>query len=134
MDRFFHTKMQKKKKAIHGWSGTESKNVCLIANDGSCCVYVTSAGKRVDMKKLKEEIGKKYRLADEEELKTNTQCVPGCVAPFGFSKDILIVVEEELLSVGKYLFSPGLTTKTIQINAHFLRNIFESLPNSKKYF
>jgi Ala-tRNA(Pro) deacylase len=116
-----------------GWEGIESKNVCLSGSDNSCCIYVTTAGKRVDMKKLKELTGQKYRLADETELKKHIGCVPGCVSPFGFTKDILMVIEEDIFNIGEYLFSPGLTTKTIQINAKFLKDIFQDMPNRKIY-
>lgn len=122
-----------REKAVHQWEGTESKNVCLIGGDSSCCVYVTLAGIRVDMKKLKELTGIKYSLANEEELRRCTGCVPGCVAPFGFGEDVLLVIDENVFDVGAYLFSPGMTTKTVQMDAKHLRGIFLELPNQKVY-
>ena len=122
-----------REKDIHGWNGTESKSVCLIGSDGSCVVYVTVQGKRADTKRLKELTGVKYRLADEAELAYHTACVPGCVSPFGFPQSVTLAVDESVFGVGEYLFSPGIATKTIQMDSAFLKSIFSALPNRVLY-
>ncbi len=118
-----------REKARLGWTGIESKNVFLKGANGKYCVFVTVQGQRVDFKKLKELLGTKLEMASEDEVRDVISCVPGCVAPFGFSDDITILLDMGIFQHGDYLFSPGVTTKTIQANLADLKRVFESLPN-----
>lgn len=118
-----------REKARLGWTGIESKNVFMKGNDEQYYIYVTTQGEKVDFKKLKELLGVKLSIATGEEVKTVAQCVPGCVSPFGFSKDIVILIDPKVFTHTDYLFSPGVTTKTIQTKIQDLKAIFSLLPN-----
>ncbi len=120
-----------KQKQAFQWTGIESKNVFMKGSDGKYYVFVTFQGQRVDFKKLKELLGVKLSIASEEDVRTVIHCVPGCVAPFGFSDQITILLDPALFTHTDYLFSPGVTTKTIQTNAQELKKIFDSIPNRK---
>ncbi len=120
-----------KQKQKFQWSGTESKNVFMKGDDSTYYVFVTFQGQRVDFKKLKELLGVKLSIASEDDVRAVAQCVPGCVAPFGFSSDITILLDPTLFTHTDYLFSPGVTTKTIQTNVQELKKIFDGLPNRK---
>src|SRR5207249_2101538 len=105
----------------------ESKNVFMKGGDGKYYVFVTYQGQRVDFKKLKEILGVKLSIANEEDVRDVIHCVPGCVAPFGFSSEITILLDPSLFTHADYLFSPGVTTKTIQTNVRELKKIFDAL-------
>jgi len=78
---------------------------------------------------LKSILGTKVSVASEEDVRNVVLCVPGCVAPFGFSEDITIIIDSLIYEFSDYLFSPGVTTKTIQTNVQDLKNLFTDLPN-----
>ena len=113
-----------------GWTGVESKNVFLKGADQKYYLYVTTQGRRVDFAQLKEVLDTKVSLASEEDVRNVALCVPGCVAPFGFSETITIILDPSIDECTEYLFSPGVTTKTIQTNMQELKNIFPHLPNT----
>lgn len=112
-----------------GWHGIESKNVFLKDKKGNFYVYVTTADKKVDFETIKQITGEKCSLATHEEVKNVINCVPGCVTPFGFPEHVQIIVDKDIYQNDDYLFSPGVTTKTIQANIKDLKTIFENLPN-----
>ncbi len=119
---------EREKARLH-WSGIESKNVFMLGNDDNYYIYVTVQGEKVDFKLLKELLGVKLSIASAEDVKTVAECVPGCVSPFGFSEKIIIVVDPKIFTHTDYLFSPGVTTKTVQLNIQDLKPVFEKLPN-----
>ena len=112
-----------------GWNGVESKNVFLKGANGQYYLYVTTQGKRVDFSQLKELTGTKTSIASEDDVRNVIMCVPGCVAPFGFCKEITIIIDPRIYEHTDYLFSPGVTTKTIQTNIQDVKSIFSCLPN-----
>lgn len=118
-----------REKARLNWSGIESKNVFMKGNDNQYYIYVTTQGEKVDFKKLKDQLGIKLSIASAEDVKNVAACVPGCVSPFGFSKDISILLDPQAFTHTDYLFSPGVTTKTIQLNIQHLQPVFALLPN-----
>lgn len=118
-----------REKKRFNWVGIESKNVFLAGDDGRYYLYVTVQGQKVDFKKLKELLGVKLRIASEEDVINVIQCSPGCVAPFGFDPSITILIDISIYQQTDYLFSPGVTTKTIHANFQELKKIFNDLPN-----
>lgn len=118
-----------KEKQKFGWQGVESKNVFMKGNDGKYYLFVTVQGQKVDFKKLKEMLGVKLYIASEDDVKNIIKCVPGCVAPFGFAEDIIVLIDPGIFQYTDYLFSPGVTTKTIQANVQDLKPIFFGLQN-----
>lgn len=118
-----------REKERFSWTGIESKNVFLSGSDGKYYLYVTVQGQKLDFKKLKELLGVKLSIASEEEVRNIIHCVPGCVAPFGFDESIIVMIDTSLFQHSDYLFSPGVTTKTVHANIQDLKKIFENLPN-----
>lgn len=121
-----------REKAKFGWQGIESKNVFMKGDDGKYYIYVTTQGQKVDFKKLKELFGVKLSIASSDDVVNVVQCVPGCVSPFGFSSEIVTLVDEKIFQHGEYLFSPGVTTKTVWLNLSDLKPVFEDIAQSAK--
>lgn len=113
----------------HGWKGIESKNVFIEGKSGAFYIFVTVFSEKVDFAKLKELLGEKCSIGKREDVERVTGCVPGCVAPFGFTADITVIIDPKIYEHSDYLFSPGVTTKTIQCNVQDLKPIFDELPN-----
>ncbi len=114
-------------KGIHQREWVESKNVFLKSKKWEYLIFVTVQWEKVDFKFLKELTWEKYKLASDDDVKDVIMCVPGCVAPFGFGEDVLTVVDKKVYGYESYLFSPGVTTKTIQLDPSQLEVIFEGL-------
>lgn len=112
-----------------GFFGTEGKCLVLKA-DQKFIVYVTIQGKKINFKRVSEVIGAKtIRLAAAEELKEYFAAEPGCAYPFGFSADIDIYIDPIIYQQEWFLFSPVLSTKTVQVKGADLKRVFTSLPN-----
>ena len=112
-----------------GFFGTEGKCMVLKADD-KFIVYVTMQGKRVNMDTIKDTLNvSKVRLAIPEELKENFGAEPGCAYPFGFSKDINVFVDPTIYEQDWFLFSPVLSTKTVQAKGSDLKKVFSNLEN-----
>lgn len=118
-----------KEKQIHKWSWVESKNVFMTNKKWKYFLFVTVEWEKVDFKKLKELTWEKLSIASHEEVKNIIHCVPWCVAPFWFRDDILTVVDNKIYDFENYLFSPWITTETIELNPKDLKIVFEELEN-----
>lgn len=118
-----------REKAIHHWEGVESKNVFIESKSGKYFIFVTTFGEKVDFGMLKELLGEKCSIGARDDVEHITGCVPGCIAPFGFSEDITIIVDPKIFEHTNYLFSPGVVTKTFQLNIQDLKPVFADLPN-----
>lgn len=112
-----------------GWNGVESKNVFMRGADGAYYTMVTTEGQRVDFAGLKELLGTKLSIASEEDVRAVAECVPGCVVPFGFADHITILLDKSIFTHTDYLFSPGVTTKTVQLNIQDIKILLANLPN-----
>lgn len=112
-----------------GFFGREMKCMVLKA-DEEFFVYVTLQGNRVDMEAVKTKIGtKKLRLALPEELEEHFGAKPGCAYPFGFDSKFRIYVDPQIYEQEWLLFSPVLSTKTVQAKGSDLKKVFDSLEN-----
>ena len=81
--------------------------------------------------KIKDKLGVKISVASQEELKSQTGCEPYCAIPFGYPKEITILIDPEIYNQQKFIFSPGPTEKTIEIAGKDVEIIFSALPNNK---
>ena len=119
-----------REKANHHWHGIESKNVFMNDEKWGYYLFVTIQGKKVDFKHMKELTWEKLSLASTDDVRGIIQCIPWCVAPFGFDHSIITIVDKEVFSYEKYLFSPGIATQTIELCLHDLEKIFREQPNT----
>lgn len=112
---------------IHGWQGVESKNVLLKGKSGRYYIVATVMGTRLDMKMIRELLGEKCSIAPSEDVAQVTGCVPGSIAPFGFSEKLSIFVDEGVFQYERYLFSPADPCTTIELTTQDLRKVFDNL-------
>ena len=113
-----------KEKQIHNWEWIESKNVFMKNKAGEYFLFITVQWEKVDFKKMKEITWSKLSLASDEDVRNVIHCVPWCVSPFWFDTWVTCFVDKNIFQHDNYLFSPWLTTKTIQLNPKSLEKIF----------
>ncbi len=112
-----------------GFSGSESKSLVLKSGD-AIFVYVTLAGRRVDIKAMRTHIGgAKPKILTDEELAEKMGAEPGSAFPFGFGSEIPIYVDPEVYTHEWILISPAIPTETIQMRGSDLEKIYAGLEN-----
>ncbi|MBS4534496.1 YbaK/EbsC family protein [Clostridium sp. D2Q-14] len=114
--------------------GVESKSLFIKSKSNKYYVFVTLEEKRMNSKKIKKLIGEKISIALGEELEEITGMTPGCASPFGYSKDISMIVDKDVFKSEKFLFSPGVPEITIEIKGKDIQNIIELLDNPIIYY
>ena len=113
-----------------GFFGTESKSMVMKSGD-SVFVYVTLAGRRVDIKAIRAHLGgPKPKIVGDEELGERFAAEPGAAYPFGFADDVAIYVDPAIYAEEWLLLSLVLPTETVQIRGEDIRKIFDSVPNT----
>lgn len=109
----------------HKWKWTEAKSVFITNKKWKYYLFVTIMGKNVDFKKLKQLTWEKLSIASREEVKSTAYCIPGCVPPFWLPSNVSTIVDEIIFDTHSYLFSPAISTETIQLDPNDLKIIFD---------
>ncbi|KEK25219.1 YbaK/EbsC family protein [Bacillus gaemokensis] len=112
-----------------GLQGAPSKSLFLKSKSGSYYVFFTLEGTRLDRNEMKEITGQRLSLCSPDELREQTGCIPGCVAPFGYSQDVTIIVDSSVYAYGKILISPGVPEFTIELSTEELKKILSTCQN-----
>jgi len=112
-----------------GLTGVESKSLLLRLKDGRYCMFVSVEGKRADFNKIKDLVGSKPSLCTDEELVEQTGCVPKCACPFGHEERIILIIDSAIFNYAKFLYSPGIPERTVEIATADLEKIITGLPN-----
>ncbi len=73
---------------------------------------------------MKELSGERLSLCSPDELRDKTGCTPGCVAPFGYSHDVTIIVDNAIYTYDKILITPGVPEFTIELSTEELKKDF----------
>ena len=118
--------------AARGEALATGAKALLLRTDGEFQLFVMSADRRLDSKKIKLHLGvRKTRFASKEELLDLTGLVPGSVPPFG--QPILpfpLHIDHSVTLLERVAFNAGALTESIVISAQdYLRlsdgNVFE---------
>lgn len=103
-------------------SGIKIKNLFLRNKKGDKhFLFITHAFKSIDLKKLSDVTSqKKLGFASSERLKKHLHLTPGSVGPFGIindeKKEVIVILDKEILTGEKLNFHPNRNTATIQIS------------------
>jgi Ala-tRNA(Pro) deacylase len=77
--------------------------------------FVLPDDMKLDQKKVKEFIGERFSFASAEELKAVTDCVPGCVPPFGSAIGMKAHVNKQLAENEDIFFNAGSLTHSVRM-------------------
>ena len=112
----------------------ENKNLFLRNRKGDKHYLVTiEATKRLDLKKLGEELGEKVGFASPERLKKHLNLLPGSVSPFGLLNDseheVVFILDSDALAHENIGVHPNTNTQTIIMKTTDFRHAVESFGN-----
>ncbi|PEF14306.1 DNA-binding protein [Bacillus thuringiensis] len=113
-----------------GLQGTPSKSLFLKSTSGNFYVFFTLEGNRLNRGEMKEITGERLSLCSPDELRMETGCTPGCVAPFGYSHDVTIIVDNAIYTYDKILITPGVPEFTIELSTEELKKILLTCTNT----
>lgn len=111
----------------------ENKNLFLRNKKGNKHFLVTlGASKRLDLKKLAENVGEKsLGFASEEKLMKYLGLTPGSVSPFGLIHDtekrVVFMMDKDLLGKENVGFHPNINTQTIVLKTEDFKNYIKAL-------
>lgn len=104
----------------------------FIRNSNKCQYYLVSLPleKRVDLKSLQMLLGeKRLSFGDESVLEEKLGIKSGAVSIFNIinlkDKDIIFILDEDILKCEKVGFHPNINTETVILNPKELYRIFE---------
>ena len=109
--------------------GIESKSLFLKLKDGRYCMFVSVEGERFDATRIKQLLGSKPSICSDNELVAKTGCVPKCACPFGHSSDIILIIDQKIFGYERFIYSPGLPDKTIEVLTEDIHRILSLTPN-----
>ena len=92
--------------------------------------------KEIKARKFKKEFWTKdIRFANQDEITAVLDAVIWSIPPFGFENDeIQIFVDKEIFENEFFMFNPWVWNKTIRLKTDDLKQIYDFLKNSVKYF
>lgn len=112
--------------------GIGTKTLFLKDKQNNYFVYLTLCIKKVDFKSIKEIINKKLMIVSAYELEEVTQQVSGSVSPFGYEKNIPLILDADIFSYKEILLAPSSPEKTMLLRTKEIFNILNLL-NIKYY-
>jgi len=113
-----------------GLQGAPSKSLFLKSKSGSYYVFFTLEGTRLERNEMKEITGQRLSICSPDELREQTGCIPGCVAPFGYSQNVTIIVDSSVYAYDKILITPGVPEFTIELSTEELKKILSICQNT----
>ena len=108
-----------------------TKNLFLKDEAERFYLVCIQAGKRLNLKSLKEKINAKKKLSfgTEDQLKKTLHLTPGSVSIFGmiYAKDVILVIDKEIWQAKKVGFHPNVNTATLELTHEDLEKFINSL-------
>ena len=112
-----------------GWTAAPSKSLFMKIKGGGHCLLLTHRDSRLDSKLVKNLIGKRVSVCNNEEMQAAIGCEPGAVCPFGLPEDVIILVDPVLYLHLEMMYTPGKPDYTFAFATKDLDTILAALPN-----
>ncbi len=119
--------------------GGHSKNLFLRNRKGDrYYLVVVESHKKVDLKLLSEKLYEsKLGFASADRLERVLGLTPGSVSPFGLihdeEKNVVVVVDEDLMQYDKLYYHPNINTATLEISRQDLQKFLDWCGNEVKF-
>lgn len=118
--------------------GLALKNLFLKDKKGRrFFLFITTAEKRVDLKKLAESVEmKKITFANTDELKEKLNLTPGAVSPFGLLNDengeVDVFIDKEVMGADILSFHPNINTASVEITSEMFKKFLNTINHDFK--
>jgi Ala-tRNA(Pro) deacylase len=119
--------------------GEHCKNLFVRNRKGNVhYLIVVEGSKRVDLKKISEQIGSTpLSFASEERLYKHLELKPGSVTPMGLINDrdkkVIVVIDKDLMSLDSIGVHPNVNTATITLSYENLQKFLKWCQNKVQY-
>lgn len=119
--------------------GTPVKNLFLRNKKGDRhYLVILGIEKRADLKTLVKIIGDdRFSFGSAERLMDKLGLTPGSVSPFGLlhegSRDVQVIIDEDLRGAERLLFHPNINTATVTISFADLERFLATRGNPVRY-
>ena len=110
---------------IRGVELRQGVKAMVFKNKYEFFIALVPADRRVDVKKLKEIIGSKVKLASPEEVFCVTNCKVGAVPPFGHKTKLKTFADRKIFTNDHVDFNAGLNTVSVDMKASDLKKLLE---------
>ena len=114
---------------------TQVKNLFLRNKKGDRqYLVILEIGKQADLRQLVKVIGDdRFSFGSPERLMATLGVTPGSVSPFGLlqdgSKDVRVIVDQDLRGVERLIFHPNLNTLSLTISVADFGRFLATRPN-----
>jgi Ala-tRNA(Pro) deacylase len=137
-DKYEHPPVFTSEEAAEHWgpiNATQVKNLFLRNKKGNRqYLVILEISKQADLRELVKKIGDdRFSFGSPERLMDTLGVTPGSVSPFGLlhpgSKDVRVIVDQDLRSAEKLIFHPNLNTASVTISVADLERFLATRPN-----
>ncbi len=118
---------------------TQVKNLFLRNKKGDRqYLVILEIHKQADLRQLVKIIGDdRFSFGSPERLMATLGVTPGSVSPFGLlhegSKDVRVIVDQDLRAADKLIFHPNLNTASVTISAADFERFLATRPNTVRW-
>lgn len=136
--KYEHPPVFTSEEAAEHWGpiqATQVKNLFLRNKKGNRqYLVIVGIGKQADLRELVKIIGDdRFSFGSPERLMETLGVTPGSVSPFGLlhpgSKEVRVIVDQDLRSADKLIFHPNLNTASVTISVADFERFLSTRPN-----
>ena len=137
-EKYEHPPVYTSEEAAEHWGpiqATQVKNLFLRNKKGNRqYLVILGIDKQADLRELVKIIGDdRFSFGSAERLMDTLGVTPGSVSPFGLlhagSKEVRVIVDQDLRSAEKLIFHPNLNTASVTISVADFKRFLATRPN-----
>jgi Ala-tRNA(Pro) deacylase len=141
-EKYEHPPVFTGEEAAEHWGpikATQVKNLFLRNKKGDRqYLVILRIDKQADLRQLVKIIGDdRFSFGSPERLMATLGVTPGSVSPFGLlhegSKDVRVIVDQDLRSAERLIFHPNLNTASVTISVADFERFLATRPNSVRW-
>jgi Ala-tRNA(Pro) deacylase len=141
-EKYEHPPVFTGEEAAEHWGpikATQVKNLFLRNKKGDRqYLVILRIDKQADLRQLVKIIGDdRFSFGSPERLMATLGVSPGSVSPFGLlhegSKDVRVIVDQDLRSAERLIFHPNLNTASVTISVADFERFLATRPNSVRW-
>jgi Ala-tRNA(Pro) deacylase len=141
-EKYDHPPVFTGEEAAQHWGpipATQVKNLFLRNKKGDRqYLVILEINKQADLRQLVKVIGDdRFSFGSPERLMATLGVTPGSVSPFGLlhegSKDVRVIVDQDLRAADRLIFHPNLNTASVTISVADFERFLATRPNTVRW-